>query len=188
MAKLLLDILEPLLLRSFLLSPLMRGWLFTSIVPVKHSFVVTISGGYVGIMPPGPAIFFSSVSVSGGIEVLLLLLRYGIAAFIGLLFILWSLHLSGEFRQLPQQALIDETEGLHLVASSVKSSENVSQLSAVNIVLLVLRPQGLGMTLAFVSSKYHQSLRNQFICRGTVVPTEGAKLMVLFLSIVGWSL
>ena len=119
---------------------------------------------------------------------LFLLLRYGIAAFMGLLFNLWSLHLSGEFRQIPQQALIDETEGLHLVASSVKSSENVSRLPAVNVVLLVLRPWGVGVTLAHVSSQYHQSLRNQFICRGIVVPTDGAKLMVLFLSIVGWSL
>ena len=31
------------------------------------------------------------------------------------------------------------------------------------------------------------SLRNQLICKGTVVPTDGAKLMVLFLSILGWS-
>ena len=44
------------------------------------------------------------------------------------------------------------------------------------------------MTLAPVSSRYHQSLRNRLICKGTVVPTDDAKLMVLFLSILGWSL
>ena len=37
----------------------------------------------------------------GGTEVLLFLLWNGIAAFTGLLCLLWVLHLSGEFRQLP---------------------------------------------------------------------------------------
>ena len=119
---------------------------------MKRSFVSTVSGGYVGIMPSGSAIFSSSVIVSGGAEVLLLLLWYGIRASKGLLFILRSLHLFGEFRQLPQQALIDETEGLHLIASSVESSGNVSRLSAVNVVLLVLRPRGVSVTPAHVSS------------------------------------
>ena len=140
MAELLLDILEPLLPRSFLLSPLMRGQLFTSIVPVKRSFVAIVFRGYVRIMPSDPTVFSSSVNVSGDAKVLLLLLWYGIADFMDLLFTLWSLHLSGEFRQLPQQALIDETEDLHLVASSVESSGNVSRLSAVNVILLVLCP------------------------------------------------
>ena len=130
----------------------MRGRLFTSIIPVKRSFISIVSGGYVGIMPSGPAILSSSVIVWGGAEVLLLLLWYGIAASMGLLFILWSLHLFGEFHQLPQQALIDETEGLHLIARSVEGSENVSRLPAINVVLLVLRPRGVGVTLAHVSS------------------------------------
>ena len=140
MAELLLDILELLLPRLFLLSPLMKGRLFTSIIPVKRSFVATISGGYVGIMPSCPAIFPFSVSVPRGAEVLLLLMWYCIVAFMGLLFILWSLHLSGEIRQLPQQALIDEMEGLHLVANSVESFRNVSRLPAVNVILFVLCP------------------------------------------------
>ena len=152
MAKLLLDILEPLFLRSFLFSPLMRGRLFTSIVLVKRSFVSTVSGGYVGIMPSSPAIFSSFVIVSGGAEVLLLLLWYGIVASMGLSFILWSLYLSSEFRQLPQQALINETKSLHLIASSMESSGNISRLPAVNVVLLVLRPRGVGVILAHVSS------------------------------------
>ena len=83
---------------------------------------------------------------------LLLLLWYGIAASIGLLFILWSLYPSGEFRQLPQQALIDKTKGLHLIASNVDSFENVSRLPAINVVLLVLRLRGVGVTPAHVSS------------------------------------
>ena len=82
---------------------------------------------------------------------LLLLMWYVIAASMGLLVILWSLHLSGEFRQLPQQALINETEGLHLVASSVESFGNVSRLPAVNVVLLVLRLWGVGVTPAHVA-------------------------------------
>ena len=152
MAELLLDILEPLLPRLFLFSPLMIGRLFTSFIPIKRSFVSFVSGGYVRIMPFGLAIFSSFVIVSRGIKVLLLLLWYGIAASMGLLFILWSLHLSSEFYQLPQQALIDETKGLHLVASRVESSGNVSQLLDVNVVLLVLRPRGVGVTPAHVSS------------------------------------
>ena len=82
---------------------------------------------------------------------LLFLLWYGIAASMGLLFILWSLHLSVEFRQLPQQALFDETESLHLIVSSVESSKNVSRLPTVDVVLLVLSPRGIGVTLAHVS-------------------------------------
>ena len=70
----------------------------------------------------------------------------------GLLFILWSLHLYVEFRQLPQQALIDETEGLHLIASNVENSENISRLPVVDVVLLVLHPRGIGLTLAHVLS------------------------------------
>ena len=84
--------------------------------------------------------------------------------------------------------MIDETESLHLVASGVKGFESVSWLSAVNVVLLVLRPRGVDVTPAHVSSRYHQSLRNQLICKGTIVPTDGAKLMVLFLLKSGWSL
>ena len=83
------------------------------------------------IMPSVLAICSSFVIVSGGAGVLLHLLWYGIAASMGLLFILWSLHLFGEFYQLPQQALIDKTKGLHLVASWVESSRNVSRLPVV---------------------------------------------------------
>ena len=79
--------------------------------------------------------------------------------------------------------LIDEAECLHLVASGVKSSESVFWLSVVNVVLLVLRPRGVGVAPAHVSSQYHQSLRNQLICKGTVVPTDDAKLMVFFLMV-----
>ena len=66
--------------------------------------------------------------------------------------------------------------------------ESVSWLSDVNVVLLALRPQGVGVTAAHVSSRYHQSLRNQLICKGTIVPIDDAKLMVLILSVLGWSL
>ena len=80
---------------------LIRGWLITSVVPVRHPLIETISEGYVWIIPPSLAIFSSSVNVSRGAEVLLFLLWSGIAAFTGLLCLLWALHLFGEFRQLP---------------------------------------------------------------------------------------
>ena len=172
-----------LLPRLFPLPLLIRGWLITSVVPARHPLIETISGGYIGIMPPGLAIFSSSVNVSGGAEVLLFPLWKGIAAFTGLLCLLWALPLSGEFHQLPWQALIDETKCLHLVARGVKSFESFSWLSAINVVLLVLRPRGVSVTHAHVSSRYHQSLRNQLICKGIVVPTDSAKLMVLVLSV-----
>ena len=46
------------------------------------------------------------------------------------------------------------------------------------------------MTPAHVSSRYHQSLRDRLICKGTVVPIDNAKLMVFFLLILAgacWS-
>ena len=100
-AKLLSDVLEPLLLRLFPPPLLIRGWLITFVVPTRHPLIATISRRYVGIMPPGPAIFSSFVNVLRGAEVLLFLLWNGIAAFTSLLCLLWALHLSGEFRQLP---------------------------------------------------------------------------------------
>ena len=54
--------------------------------------------------------------------------------------------------------------------------------------MLVLRPRGVGVAPAHVSSRNHQSLRNQLICKEIVVPTDDAKLMVLSLLILGWSL
>ena len=66
MVELLLDVFEPLLPGLFSLPLLMRGWLFTSVVETRHPLIVTIFGGYIGIMPPGPAIFSSSVNVLGG--------------------------------------------------------------------------------------------------------------------------
>ena len=74
---------------------------------------------------------------------LLFLLWCGIAASMGLLSTLWSLYLFVEFLQLPQQALIDETESLYLIDSTVESFGNFSRLSAVDVVRLVLRPRGL---------------------------------------------
>ena len=44
------------------------------------------------------------------------------------------------------------------------------------------------MTSAHVLKRYHQSLKNQLISKGTVVPTDDVKLMVFFLSVLGWSL
>ena len=87
-AELLLDVLEPLLPRLFSLPLLIRGWLITSFIPTRHSLITTISGGYVGIIPPSSAVFSSSINVSGGANVFLFLLWIGIAAFPDLLCLL----------------------------------------------------------------------------------------------------
>ena len=96
MAELLLDVLETLLPRLFPLPLLLRDWLLAFIVPSRHSLIATISGGYIGIMPPGLAILSSFVNASRGVEVFLFLLWSGIAAFTGLLCLRWALYLSGE--------------------------------------------------------------------------------------------
>ena len=185
MAELLLDASETLFTR--LCSPfrLAGDCIVSFVVPTLRLPVVAITNGSVGVMLPGLAIFSSSSNVSGGAEVLLFIPWNGVAAFTGLLCLLWALPLSDEFRQLPYQTLIDETECLHLVTSDMKSSESIPWLSAINIVLLVLHPRRVGLTPTYVSSRYHQSLRNQLICKGTVVPIDDAKLMVLFLSKLG---
>ena len=83
MAKLLLDVVEPLLPTFFPLPLLIRGWLITFFVPAMHRLIETISGGGggggggVGIMPHSSAIFSSSVNVLEGAKVLLFLLWNG---------------------------------------------------------------------------------------------------------------
>ena len=54
--------------------------------------------------------------------------------------------------------------------------------------MLILHHWRVGLTLTSISIRNHQSLRSRFICKETVVPTDGAKLMVLLLSILDWSL
>ena len=54
--------------------------------------------------------------------------------------------------------------------------------------MLILHPWRVGLAPTLVSIRIHQSLRSRFICKETVVPTDGVKLMVLLLSILGWSL
>ena len=71
-------------------------------------------------------------------------------------FFLRSLHLSGEFLQVSQQTLVGEMERLHLISIGLYSFESVSAS------LAGLASQGVSVTPAHVSGRYHQSLRIQF--------------------------
>ena len=84
-------------------------------------------------------------------------------------------------------------EGLHLVVGVEVSREgaslpNVLWLSAVVGVMLISHHWRVGLALTSISIRNHQSLRSRFICKETVVPTDGAKRMVLLLLILDWSL
>ena len=76
MAELLLDVLEPLLPRSFPYPLLIRGLL--------HPLIAIISGGCVGIMLLGSVGFSFFVNVSRNVMVLFFFLRNGTAAFAAL--------------------------------------------------------------------------------------------------------
>ena len=75
-------------------------WIIAFIIPVLRIPIVAITSGSIGVVPPSPAIFSSTVNVYLGVDVSLFLLRIGITAFPGLLCLLWALRLSGEFHQL----------------------------------------------------------------------------------------
>ena len=95
-ADLLLDALEPLLPRSLPHSLLRRGWFIVSDVPPECCLVELFSGGQVRLVPPGSTGFCFYSCLSERAEVLLLSLRGGVMAFLGLLHFLRALHLPGE--------------------------------------------------------------------------------------------
>ena len=82
----------------------------------------------------------------------LFFLRGGIVAFLGLSHFLRALHLSGELLQFPYQALVGETECLHLVCVVVYSFQCACRRSAIYVVLLVLYPLRIGLTPASILS------------------------------------
>ena len=62
------------------------------------------------------------------------------------------LHLSGELLQFPYQALVGETECLHLVCVIVYSFQCAYRRSAIYVASLVLHSWGVGMASACVPS------------------------------------
>ena len=71
-------------------------------------------------------------------------------AFLGLSHFLRVLHLSGELLQFPYQALVGETECLHLICVIVYSLQCACRRSAIYVALLVLHSWGVGVAPACV--------------------------------------
>ena len=73
-------------------------------------------------------------------------------AFLGLSYFLRPLHLPGELLEFPYQALVGETECLHLVCVIAYSFQRACRRSAIYVALLVLHPWGIGAAPACVPS------------------------------------
>ena len=82
----------------------------------------------------------------------LFLQRGGIAAFLGLLYFLRALHLSGKLLQFPHQALVGETECLYLVYVIVYRFQCAYRRSAIYVALLVLHSWGIDVAPACIPS------------------------------------
>ena len=73
-------------------------------------------------------------------------------AFLGLSYFLQVLHLSSKLLQFPHQALVGETECLHLVCVIVYSFQCACKRSAIYIALPVLHSWGVGIAPACIPS------------------------------------
>ena len=82
----------------------------------------------------------------------LFFMRGDIVAFLVLSHFLRPLHLSGKLLQFPYQALVGETECLHLVCVTVYSFQCACRRSAIYVALLILHSWGVGVAPAFVPS------------------------------------
>ena len=71
---------------------------------------------------------------------MLLFLGNIVLAFLGLSCLLRALYFLGELLQFSQQALVGETEHLHLIRMGLYSFWCTSEMSAIYVVLLVLHP------------------------------------------------
>ena len=76
--------------------------------------IVILYGGFVKVMPPDVAGFSFSICFLMRVKVLFFS-GNSVSGFSGLSCLLGALYLSGELLQLSQQALVGETEHLHLV-------------------------------------------------------------------------
>ena len=131
MAELLLDALEPLLPCSLPHSLLRKGRFIVSNVRPEYFFFALFSKGQVRLVPPGSTGFCFYFCLSRRAEVWLLSMRGGVMAFLGLSYFLRALHLPSELLYFPYQALVGETECLHLVCVIVYSFQRTCRRSAI---------------------------------------------------------
>ena len=75
-----------------------------------------------------------------------------VLAFPGVSHLLRALYLPGELLQFSQQALVGETERLHLIRIGLYSFWCTFGRSAIYVALLILHPWGISVTLACVPS------------------------------------
>ena len=108
-----LDVPEPLLPRPLLCLLLIKDGPSAFVVPVMSLLIVILSEGLVRTMLPGVTSFSFSICFSMRVEVLFFS-GNRVLAFSGLSRLLGALYLSGELLQLSQQALVGDTERLHL--------------------------------------------------------------------------
>ena len=114
MAKLLLDVPEPLLPQPLLRLLLMKDGPIAFVVPAMPLLIAIFSGGFVRVMLPGVASFPFSICFLMRVEVLFFS-GNSVSTFSGMSYLLGALYLPGELLQLSQQVLVGETERLHLV-------------------------------------------------------------------------
>ena len=113
-AELLLDVPEPLLPLSLLCLLLIKDGPISFVVPVMPLLVAILSEGLVRTVLPGVTSFSFSISFSMRVEVLFFSSNR-VLAFSSLSRLLRALYFSSELLQLFQQALVGDTERLHLV-------------------------------------------------------------------------
>ena len=114
MAELLLDVPKPLLPRPLLCLLLIKDGPIAFVVPALPLLIAILSGGLVRVMLPGVTSFSFSICFSMRVEALFFS-GNRVLAFSGMSLLLGALYLSGELLQLSQQALVGDTERLHLV-------------------------------------------------------------------------
>ena len=114
MAELLLDVPEPLLPRPLLCLLLIKDGPIAFVVPAPPLLITIHSKGLVRVMLPGVTSLSFYICFSMRVEVLFFS-GNKVLAFPGLSGLLRALYLPGELLQLSQQALVGETERLHLV-------------------------------------------------------------------------
>ena len=109
-----LDVLEPLLPRPLLCLLLIKDGSIAFVIPAMPLLVAILSGGLVRTMLHGVTSFSFSIRFSMRVEVLFFS-GNRVLAFSGLSRLLGALYLSGELLQPYQQALVGDTECLHLI-------------------------------------------------------------------------
>ena len=115
MTKILLDVLQPLLPRPLLCLLLIKDGSIAPVIPVMPLLIAIFSKGFIRVVLPSVASFSFSIYFSRRVEALLCLWGNGVLASSGLSRLLGELHMLGELLQLSQQALVGETERLHLI-------------------------------------------------------------------------